>query len=179
LTPTLVMTFKPLPAVPDDLRSRGARIITVPDPRWSKCHVKAITLLPNVLARAEANRRGYDDVVFVSAAGEVRECTSANVFIVRDGALKFPPRDTSVLHGITQRFLLACAASVDIAVQEAPFDVDALRSADEVFMSSTTVEVLAITSIDDRPVGDGRVGPVTTRMHDAFVQRARGQTVRP
>ena len=178
ITPTVVMTFKPLPAVAEDLRRRGARVVTMPDTRWSNSFVKAITLLPNVLARTQALRRGYDDVIFVSSTGEVRECTSANVFIVRNGALKFPPRTESVLHGITQRYLLACAESADIAVHEEPFDVQALRSADEVFMSSTAVEILAVTSIDDRPVGSGQIGPVTAKMHEAFVAQARGRTVR-
>lgn len=173
MTPTVVMTFKPRPVVPAGLRERGASINTVTDSRWANCYVKAITLLPNVLAKTDAVRRGYDDAVFVTPAGEVRECTSANIFIVVDGKVIMPPRNESVLHGITQRFVLDTAASIGIAVEEHTFDVGALQAADEAFMSSTTVEVLGVTRVDDRPIGDGRVGPVTGRLLEAFHARLR------
>lgn len=174
LTPTVVMTFKPLPRLPDELRERGARVITTLDIRWANCYIKAITLLPNILAKNEALRRGYDDAIFLSAGGEVRECTSANIFMVSDGSLHIPPRTESILHGVTQGFLIDCAASIGLPVREEPIPVELLRRADEVFMSGTAAEVLAITSIDDRPVGDGRVGPITQRLYDEFLRRARG-----
>jgi len=175
LDPTVVMTFKPRKVLDEALRRRGARVITVPDDRWSQCYIKAITLLPNVLAKTEAIRRGCDDAVFVTAGGEARECTSANLFMVSNGQVRFPPRDRAVLHGITQRFILQCADAVGVPMEEARFSVEALHSADEVFMSSTVVEVLGITSIDGAAVGDGRVGPVTRRLHAAFVAGAHGK----
>lgn len=171
LTPTVVMTFKSLPALPDGLRSRGASVMTTIDTRWSKCYVKAITLLPNVLAKCEAARRGYDDAIFITEKGEVRECTSSNLFIARRGALQFPPRTESILHGVTQGFLRECAAAIGLTVEEKAFDVDTLLAADEVFMSGTTVEALGVTSIDDTPIADGNVGPITKRMYDEFRKR--------
>ena len=171
LTPTVVMTFKPLPRLPDELRERGARVITTLDIRWANCYIKAITLLPNILAKNEALRRGYDDALFISAGGEVRECTSANIFMVSDGSLHIPPRTESILHGVTQGFLIDCAAAIRLPVREEPIPVERIRRADEVFMSGTAAEVLAITSIDDRAVGDGRVGPITQRLYDEFLRR--------
>ncbi|RME36879.1 MAG: amino acid aminotransferase [Planctomycetota bacterium] len=171
LTPTVVATFKPRTLVPDELRRRGATVMTTPEIRWAWCAIKAITLLPNVLAKTEAKRRGYDDAVFVTADGEVRECTASNVFMVRDGRVFMPPRNESVLHGITQLFLLECAASAEIPVVEEPIRLEAFRQADEAFMSSTAVDVLGITSVDDRPIGDGQVGPITRRLYEAFVER--------
>lgn len=171
IAPTVVMTFKPLPLVPEQLRRLGAKVITVPDTRWAHCYIKAITLLPNVLAKNEALRRGYDDAVFVTETGEVRECTSSNVFIARRDVLTFPPRTEAVLHGVTQGFLLDCATGLGLSVKEEPFDVAALQAADEVFMSGTTVEVLGITSVNDTPVADGRVGPITRRLYDEFWRR--------
>ena len=148
--------------------------MVVSDDRWRNCSIKATTLLPNVLARHAARKRGFDDALFVSASGEVRECTSANVFMVKGAALHFPPRTESVLHGITQNFLFECAREVDVAVDEKPISLDTLKAADEVFLSSTTHEVLGITQIDEFAVADRQVGPVTKRLYEAFVRRARG-----
>ena len=173
LTPTVVMTFKPLPRLPDGLRERGAKVITTLDTRWANCYIKAITLLPNVLAKNDALRRGYDDAIFVSADGEVRECTSANIFVVSRGSLLIPPRNESILHGVTQGYLIELASSIGLNVREEVVRLESLRRADEVFMSGTAAEVLAITSIDDRVVGDGHVGPITQRLYHEFLARTR------
>jgi D-alanine transaminase len=173
LAPTVVMTIKPLVRVPDELRRRGARVITTLDNRWSNCYIKAITLLPNILARNAAARRGYDDAIFVTASGEVRECTASNIFVISDGALSIPPRNQSVLHGVTQGFLIELAAAIGLPLHEEVVILDSLRRADEVFLSGTASEVLPITSIDDRPVGDGTVGPITRRLYDEFLRRTR------
>jgi len=173
MTPTVVMTVKPLPTVADELRARGARVVTTPDTRWANCYIKAITLLPNILAKSEAVRRGYDDAIFVTESGEVRECTSANIFVIKGGGMRIPPRTEKVLHGVTQAFLLELAESIKAPAHEERVDLAALRNADEVFMSGTTIDVLAITSIDDRPVGDGKVGPITDKLYREFVRRAR------
>jgi len=173
LTPTVVMTFKALPRVPQELRKRGAKLMTIRDNRWANCYVKATTLLPNVLAKDEALRLEFDDAVFVTDDGEVRECTAANIFIVEDGRLVFPPRNQSVLHGITQGYLLVCAEAIGLAVEERGFRVEALYAADEVFMSSTTMEVLGVTSVDGKRIADGRVGTLTKRLLEEFRRRAR------
>ena len=173
ITPTVIMTFKPRPVVPEDLVRRGMSVMTTPETRWAKCYIKAITLLPNILARTEADRRGYDDAIFVTEAGEVRECTTSNIFIVNGNVLRFPPRNEAVLHGVTQIFLLDCAAAINLETREEVFDVTALRSADEVFMSGTSLEVMGITSIDGKAVADGKVGPVTRRLHAEFLRRVR------
>ena len=173
ITPTVVMTFKPLPVVPDELRQRGARMMTTLDTRWANCYVKAIILLPNVIAKNEALRRGYDDAIFVTETGEVRECTAYNLFIAKDGKLTIPPRTESILHGVTQGLLLECAAAIGLKVNEEAFDIATLCAADEVFMSGTTVDALGITSVNDQPIGDGRVGPITRRLYEEFVKRSR------
>ncbi len=177
LAPTVVMTFKPLPLVPEALRRRGAHVMTTLDTRWTNCFIKAVTLLPNVLAKKEAADRGYDDALFVTETGEVRECTSSNVFMAKDGRLLFPTRTESILHGVTQVFLLECATSIGVDVAEEPIHIDTLRAADEVFMSGTLVEALGVTSIDDQPIGNGQVGPITARLYEEFQRRLRwGET---
>ena len=150
--------------------------MTTMDTRWANCYVKAVTLLPNILAKEEARRKGYDDAIFVTADGEVRECTSANLFLVHGSRMMIPRRTESILHGVTQGFILDCAATIGIDVQERIVHIDSLHNADEVFMSSTAVEILAVTSIDNQPVGAGCVGPVTRRLCKEFKARSRAHT---
>ena len=134
MTPTVVMTVKALPIVPEELRRRGAKAMTTRETRWAKCYVKAVTLLPNVLAKNEALRRGYDEAIFVTDSNEVRECTACNVFIATDGRITIPPRTEAILHGVTQGFLMECASVVGLPVEERAFDLSALYAADEVFV---------------------------------------------
>lgn len=173
ISPTVVLTFKELPEVPADLRRRGIRLMSTPEIRWAHCFVKAITLLPNILVKSEALATGFDDAVFVTKGGEVRECTSANIFMVRGGEILMPPRTESILHGVTQSFLMDCAEGIGITMREQAFSIDELRDADEAFISSTTVEVLGVSSIDDGPIGGGKVGDVTEALFDEFRQRSR------
>ncbi len=173
LQPTTVVTFRRLPEVPGEVRLRGAALMTVPDDRWGRCYIKAITLLPNILARNEAMRRGFDDALFVGPRGEVRECTSANIFLIRGDSMFTPPRDESVLHGVTQDFLQECAVAVGMVMMEERFNVAALCAAEEAFMSSTSSEVLAVTRIDDHRIGTGP-GPKTLQLFNEFRTRSRG-----
>lgn len=172
ITPTVVLTFRRLPTISDALRAAGAALMTLPDNRWAHCYIKAITLLPNILARNEAISRGFEDAILVAKNGEVRECTSANIFLVRGGAVVTPPRDESVLHGVTQDFLRDCASRAGVPMVEEPFDVAALLRADEVFMSSTSLEVLGVTRINEHRIGT-RPGPVTRRLFDEFRSSSR------
>ncbi|MGB0715732.1 MAG: aminotransferase class IV [Phycisphaerae bacterium] len=173
LTPNVVLTFKPLHSLPEEMRRRGASLKTAEDIRWDKCFIKAITLLPNIMIKNEAIRSGFDDAIFVTSTGSVRECTSANIFMVKDGAIITPERTENVLHGITQAFLMKCAESIDLPVRENGFDVPTMLQADEVFMSSTTIEVLGVTKVDGQVIADGNVGPITQRMHQAYADWAR------
>jgi D-alanine transaminase len=172
ISPTLVITVKPLPKIPDDRRVAGFKLTSTAETRWANCYVKAVTLLPNVLAKNEALRRGFDDAVFV-AGDLIRECTSSNIFMIKDGKLLFPPRNESVLHGITQGFIAECAIGIDIIVCEEPITIEQLYAADEVFVSSTLMEVMPVTSIDGRRIGDGRMGMVTNKLFQEFRRRAR------
>jgi len=178
MTPTVVMTFKPIPAVPEEHRRRGVDLMTTSDNRWARCFIKAITLLPNVLAKNEANRRGFYDAVFVTNGGEVRESTSANIFLVSNGTLKTPLRDESVLHGITQDFILQCATAIALPFEECRVHVDELQRADEVFLSSTTIEILPVTSINGAPISDGAPGPITQKVLSEFQSRSRTSAMR-
>jgi D-alanine transaminase len=176
LEPTLLLTFRASPRFPEDKRQDGVAVMTTREIRWAHCYIKAITLLPNVLVRNRALRDGFHDALFVTEAGEVRESTAANLFVVRDGRVRMPPRNEAVLHGITQSVIIECAGRVGIPIDEEPIDLDFLRLADEVFLSSTTIEVLGVTSVDRQPIGNGKVGPITRKLHEAFCQFVREET---
>jgi len=170
IAPTIVATFKQLPEVDPQLRSRGVSVVTVEDTRWSCCEIKSIGLLPNVLAKNRAMRDGYDDAIFISPSGEVREGSSSNVFVVRNGALQTPATSPTILHGVTRGYILECARKAGVAIVEGPLSVEEFAAADEAFLSSTTLDVLAITRLNGRPIADGRVGLVTRQLHHAFLE---------
>ncbi|UCE62270.1 MAG: aminotransferase class IV [Phycisphaerales bacterium] len=174
--PTVVITFKPLPKIPGRQRQEGVKLMTVRDDRWARCHVKATTLLPNVLAKNKALRSGYDDALFVTVDGEARECTSANLFVVTGRQITIPPRNESILRGVTQEFLLDCAGDLGFEAVEQPVYVDGLYGADEVFVTSTIIEVLGVASIDKKLIRDGGVGPVTRRFYEEFRARCRAES---
>jgi len=173
LVPTVVMTFKEIPTISSELQKRGARLKTFPEVRWANCYIKATTLLPNILAKTRAKKAGYDDAVFVTEEGEVRESTSANVYIVEGKSVIFPRRNESVLHGVTQHFLMRCAQALGLEMQEGVIPLERLMAADEVFISSTAVEVLGVTCVDGKAIATGEVGPVVRSLHEEFCRRAR------
>ena len=173
IQPTTVMTFRPRPIIPEETRRRGLCVLTVPDIRWANCSIKAVTLLPNMLARNEAARQGHDDALFVTHDGHIRECTASNIYVIKEGRVRTPRRTQAILHGVTQLFVMHCAQSLGIPLEECDIPLEALRSADEAFLSSTISEVLGITAVDGKPIADGKVGPLTHRLHEEFVRLAQ------
>ncbi|MEE9293901.1 MAG: aminotransferase class IV [Phycisphaerae bacterium] len=170
LAPTVVATFRPKPEVDPAARAAGISVVTVCDTRRVECEIKATALLANVLALNRARRKGYDDAIFVSPAGEIREGTASNVFVVRHGMLMTPVCDASILHGVTRQFVLECARRIEHPVRETRLTVADLQSADEAFFSSTTQDILAVTRVNRKPIGSGGVGPVTERLCETFLE---------
>lgn len=174
MQPTVVATFKAKPRIDPAVREHGLSVITVPDIRWARCHIKSVALLPNALAKNDARRRGYDDAIFVGPDGKVREATAANVFAVCDGALITPPKTEAILHGVTRSYVLQCADRLDLPAREAHLTADDLAGAQELFLSSTTMDFIGATRLNDAPVGDGKVGPVTRALFDQFQKGIAG-----
>lgn len=161
--PTTFAFASPLVTTPADVRARGVAAITVPDLRWSRCDLKVVSLLANVLARQEAVERGCAEALLIRD-GFMKEGAASNIFVVSDGVLLAPPKTHLMLPGITYDVVLELAArhGQPLAVRE--IHENELRAADEVWMTSSTKEVLAITTLDDQPVGGGRPGPAGQRM---------------
>ncbi len=139
---------------------RGLRVVTVPDPRWAQSDVKTTMLLPAVLARREAHRRGADEAIFVTPAGEVREGATSNVFVVAGSRLRTPPASAHLLPGTMRSLVLDAAAAAGFPVDAGPLEVAALSAAEEVFITATSRLAEPVLSVDGRPVGEGRTGPV-------------------
>ena len=148
----------------------GIKTVTAPDIRWLRCDIKTINLLPNVMAKQEALERGADDAIF-HRDGVVTECTAANLMMVRGGVIYTHPANHLILHGVTRSVVLELARAVGVPVREQTFTLDELARADELFATGTTAEITPILEVDGRPVGDGRPGPVTRKLQDAFERR--------
>jgi D-alanine transaminase len=163
---TLLFYAKPLSpaAVPG---GAGARVISMPDERWKRCWVKSIALLPNVLAKTQAARAGADEAILIDD-GVAHEGATSNLFIVRDGRLITAPPGPKVLPGVTRLVLLRLAASLGIDVEHRPPTEAEALAADEVFIASTTREIHWVRQWDSQIIGDGRVGPITLRLHESF-----------
>jgi len=153
---------------PDAVRwQSGYSAVTYPDSRWARADLKTTMLLPNVLAQQAALDAGADDVIFLRD-GIALEGSHANLFLVRDGVLHTAPLDHRVLPGITRELILQLARGLGFEVREADSSETALKEADEVFLCGTTTEIRPLVSIDGVPVADGRVGPQTRRLYEAF-----------
>ncbi|MGD8971552.1 MAG: D-amino acid aminotransferase [Desulfobacterales bacterium] len=170
--PQIVMTIREVEEKPPEMRKNGATAITVEDIRWGRCDLKTVQLLPNVLAKQQALAAGAFDAIFVSSEGVVREATSSNVCIVADGVVITHPLTPQILPGITRMAVIDLCRELNMPVLERFFKTDALYGAEEAFLTGTVTEVLPIVTIDDRPIGDGRVGPISTRLNEALRNRS-------
>jgi D-alanine transaminase len=153
-----------------DVWNRGFAAITVPDRRWTRVDIKTICLLPNVLAFQAALDAGADDAILVRD-GVALEGAHQNFWGVFDGVAVTHPATNLILPGITRAVVLEIAREQGVRVQERAIAVEELAAADELFFTGTTGEVRPCVLVDGRPVGDGRVGPVTRMLSDAFLAR--------
>ncbi len=159
LAPTVFAMVMPLSPGSSALLEKGVSVITAEDVRWSRCDVKTTSLIANVLSKASAVGAGAYDVIFLRD-GRVTESSAANVFIVRNGALATPPKDRWILAGITRGVLIRLAAQRGVEVQERVITGDELKLADEIWLSSSTKEIVPVTRLDGQPVGSGAPGAV-------------------
>lgn len=170
LTPTVVVVVNPAARPPDRLRQEGIKTITVPDDRWAKCYVKTTMLLANTTAKKRAAAAGCDDALFVRD-GFMTEASASNLFGVFDGVLTTPPASNYILHGVTRAVVLDLARELGMPYAEAPIPLTKLYSAEELFLSGTVAELVPIVSVDAKPIGNGKPGPVVARLHDAFLRK--------
>lgn len=163
----------------ESLHPDGIKAVFAEDIRWLRCDIKTLNLLGNVLAKQKAFESGAEGAIL--HRGEVvTEGSSSNVFIVKDGRLMTHPADHYILNGITRRFVLKLAKRLSIPVDERLYTTDELFAADEVFFTNTGAEVGPVIQVDDRLVADGKPGPLTKRLMEAFdeeVSRIKSSSV--
>ena len=163
VSPTAFAFASPLVTTSADIRAKGVSAITVPDLRWSRCDLKVISLLANVLARQQAVEQGCAEALLIRD-GFMKEGAASNIFIVKNGVLLAPPKTQLMLPGITYDVILELAEAHGQPVRVAEIEETELRAADEVWMTSSTKEILAITTLDGQPVGTGKPGLLGERM---------------
>lgn len=167
IIPTVFAMSNPL--IPPTLAQLqdGVAAITLPDNRWTNCHIKAISLLPNILLRQQALDAGAAEAILIRN-GDATEGAASNLFIVANGRIITPPPGPLLLPGITRDLILELALSNHIESREAPVTEKLLNMADEIWLTSSTKEILPVTSLNGILVGDGLPGPVWKLMLALF-----------
>jgi D-alanine transaminase len=172
--PAVVVTARSLDAAAiERSANEGIAVITVADNRWARVDIKAVALLPNVLAKQAARERGAKEAWFVDAHGEVTEGASTNAWIVTaDGRVLTRPADNGILRGITRSVLIDAIKAQGLAFEERCFTVGEALAAREAFVTSASQTVMPVVRIDGQPVGSGAPGPVAKNLRQIFHQHA-------
>lgn len=169
--PTVLLIVEQQRDLPPARYEEGAAAITLPELRWARRDIKSLNLLPNVLARQRAAEAGADEAILVEEDGIVTEGAAHAVFAVQDGVVITREEGPQILASITRALALDCAQRLGLPVYEGPYTRTLLGSASELFLAGTSPGIWAITQLDGKPVGDGRPGPVTRRLHEAYFAR--------
>jgi D-alanine transaminase len=164
LEPTVFAFCAPLPAPLPEVLERGVACITAADTRWARCDIKSVALLPNILLRQQAVEAGASEAILLRG-GWLTEASASSVHVIWDGEIHTPPNGAQLLPGTTRGLLEELARASGIACQSVPVSETQLRAADEVWLSAATRGVVAVTSIDGKPVGSGKPGPLWRRMY--------------
>jgi D-alanine transaminase len=168
--PSLVMTTQRKPPTPQSRIEAGVPVVTMPDLRWRRCDIKSTSLLGNILSKQTAVEQGAFEGWLLDDAGNVTEGTSTNAWIVTaDKRLITRDLSQSILSGITRKRLLAVAGGKGYALEERAFSTAEAQRAAEAFITSSTSLVLPVSSIDGKPVGSGRAGPLALALRQAYL----------
>ncbi|MFK9093086.1 D-amino-acid transaminase [Bacillus salipaludis] len=161
------MTVRPMRVIEDSVRENGVTAMFHTDERWANCYIKSLNLLPNILAKQTAQDRGCFEAILVKD-GYVTEGTSSNVYILKDGTVYTTPLSKQILSGVTRMAVEKVTHSLGIPFIEKMFTPDELLGADEVFMTSTSSEILPIVKVDEKDINQGNAGELTLKMHKKF-----------
>jgi branched-chain amino acid aminotransferase len=173
--PTVVIICAEIKLYPKALYETGAAIVTssvrrIPiqclDPR-----IKSLNYLNNIMAKLDARRAGALEAVMLNHQGRVAECTADNLFFLAGGVLKTPDLMNGALPGITRATVLELGRAISIPTEEGNYGLHDLYNADEVFLTGTGAEIMPVISVDGRTVGNGKPGPVTRQLLEAFKKR--------
>lgn len=173
VAPTVFMMSNPLALPTREQVERGVAVITAQDNRWLRCDLKTISLIGNVLMRQLAvDHDAVETVMFRD--GFLTEASASNVLIVRDGTIVAPPKDNLILPGITYDAAEEFALEAGLPFEQRPVARAEALAADEMWLSSSTKEVLAVTTLDGAPFAGGKPGPLFRQVHAIFQRKKRG-----
>jgi D-alanine transaminase len=171
--PRTVFAFcAPLPVTPPDVLDKGVACITTTDTRWARCDIKSISLLANVLLRQQAVDANAKEAILLRD-GDLMEASSSAVHVVVGGEIRTPPRSHRILPGTTRGVVEEMASRLGIGFGSARVSEAELRGADEVWISAATREAQPVTTLDGRPIGSGKPGPVWRRVHEELQRYKR------
>jgi len=165
--PTVFMMSNPLVNPPREQVENGAAALSAQDYRWLRCDIKSVSLLGNVLLRQLSADAGCAETILFRD-GRLTEASASNVFIVERGVILSPPKSRLILPGITYDVVAELARADGIALEFRDISEAEARGADEMWVTSSSKEVLAIVELDGRRIGDGRPGPVFRRMYRLY-----------
>ncbi len=166
--PTIFMLSNPLTAPPAALLASGVAAISAVDNRWLRCDIKGISLLPNVLLRQMAVDANCSETILIREDEFMTEGAASNIFVVKNGKLIAPPKDNLMLPGITYDVVLEISAAHGIPHEIRKIAKSEVFSADELLLTSSTKEVLAITTLDGKAVGTGKPGAMFAQLHQLY-----------
>ena len=169
--PTVFMMANPLTTPPQSQRDQGVAAVTVADNRWLRCDIKSVSLLANCLLRQAAVDQDAVEAVLLRD-GMLTEGSASNIFVVRNGVIITPPKTNFILPGITYDVVIELAQAKRLPLEIRPVSEAEVRAADELWLTSSTKEVLSISTLDGKPVGHGdkagKPGPMAARMYQLY-----------
>ena len=167
--PTVIVYIREFKERPAEWRQQGVDVIAVPDIRWKRCDIKSTSLLPNVLAKEQAIRAGAFEAIQINEDGNVTEGSSTNVYFIKKNMLYTYPIGEGILSGITRYVVFSIATQAGLTVREEAHPLEDYLGADEVFLTSTTIEIVPVRSIDGTPINNGKMpGKYTMHMYQLY-----------
>ena len=165
--PTVFVMSSVLHAVDAELLKNGIAAVTLDDIRWQYCNIKAIALLPNILLRQQAVDKGAMEAILIRD-GNMTEGAASNVFIVSNGIIKTPPKGKKLLPGITRDLVVELAKTHNMPIEETSISEKEFIAADEIWLTSSTKEILPVTQLNEQQVGNGKPGVVWQDMYQKY-----------
>lgn len=152
--------------------TNGVSVITYPDERWKNCYIKSLNLLPNILAKQNAKEHGAHEAI-LHKDNIITECSSSNVYLVRDNEIFTHPTNQSILHGCVRIAVERFAKVLNVPFNEIAFTLDDIKTADEIFLTNSMDEVLPITKVDQQVINDGNPGELTKKLQKLYMRDAK------
>lgn len=176
-TPSVFIIADTIELYPREMYEKGMSVITASvirnHPNALSPRIKSLNYLNNILAKLEANDAGVPEAIMLNHEGNVSECTADNIFIIRDGQIQTPGTADGILEGITRAVIFKLCRQLNLPCVEKTLQRHDLYIADECFLTGSAAEVVPITKIDGRAIGNGQVGPITRRLIEAFGRHIR------